>query len=133
MTRFLLDTNILSDSMRDPRGRAATRIRATSRAHLCTSIIVAAELRFGALKRRSIALRTKIDELLDLIEVLSFEAPADECYGIVRATLERDGVIIGANDLLIAAHAIALGCTLVTNNEREFRRVPGLRIENWTI
>ena len=105
----------------------------TTRAQLCTSIIVAAELRFGALKRQSIVLQTRIDELLALVEVISFEAPADECYGIVRATLERDGVTIGANDLLIAAHAIALGCTLVTNNEREFRCVPGLAIENWTI
>jgi tRNA(fMet)-specific endonuclease VapC len=129
--QFLLDTNIVSDSIHHPHGRAAKRMAIAGRARLCVSIVVAAELRFGALKRRSRVLAAKIEEILEFIPVMPFTTPADEHYGHIRAALERAGTPIGANDLLIAAHALALGCTLVTDNEREFARVPGLSIENW--
>ena len=70
-------------------------------------------------------------ELLDKLSVAAFEAPADTFYGEIRTRLERAGTPIGSNDMLIAAHALSLDCTLVTANEREFRRVPGLKVENW--
>jgi len=131
MERYLLDTNILSNAIRDPRGRIAERIDQTSRGATCTSIIVAAELRFGALKRGSTRLTLRVAELLETLDVLAFEPPADIAYAEIRTRLEQAGRPIGGNNMLIAAHALALDLTLVTANEREFSRVPDLRIENW--
>jgi tRNA(fMet)-specific endonuclease VapC len=129
--RYLLDTNILSDLMRNSHGRAAQRYRELSDEQLCTSVIVAAELRYGAAKRRSRYLGTRVAETLEGIEIVPLEPPADVVYGQLRVELERRGNLVGPNDLLIAAQAVALGMTLVTDNEREFSRVPGLKIENW--
>jgi tRNA(fMet)-specific endonuclease VapC len=128
---FLLDTNIVSDIVRHPRGRIADRIAAVGEQHVCTSIIVAAELRYGAARRGSSRLSRQLDIVLGAVNVLSLEAPADVVYGDIRARLERSGRPIGANDLLIAAQAMALRHTLVTDNEREFSRIDGLQIENW--
>jgi tRNA(fMet)-specific endonuclease VapC len=129
--RYLLDTNILSDLIRDPRGRVTERIRTVGQEQVCTSIIVAAELRYGAQKRTSPRLTAQLEAVLGALDVLPFETPADIAYGRLRASLERSGRPIGGNDLLIAAQAVALGHTIVTDNEREFGRVPGLRWENW--
>ena len=129
--RYLLDTNILSDLMRNPQGAAARRYHQQADEQLCTSIIVAAELRYGAATRRSRFLSTRVSETLDGIEVVGLEPPVDEVYAQLRADLERGGNLIGPNDLLIAAQAISLGLVLVTGNEREFSRVPGLKVENW--
>ena len=129
--RYLLDTNMVSDSIHNPSGKVAKRIAAEGRARVCVSIVVAAELRFGVTKRRSRSLMTRIEEILEFIPIVPFAELADQYYGHIRAELERAGQPIGANDLLIAAHALALDCTLVTDNEREFGRVPALRIENW--
>jgi tRNA(fMet)-specific endonuclease VapC len=128
---FLLDTNILSELVRRPRGRIADHIAKVGEQHVCTSIIVAAELRYGAAKKASARLTAQLDAVLGALEVLALESPVDAIYGETRARLERAGHSIGANDLLIAAHALALGHTIVTNNEHEFSRVPDLRIENW--
>jgi len=128
---YLLDTNIVSDLVRNPQGRVAERIRKVGEAQICTSIVVAAELRYGATKKGSSRLTTQLETVLAALEVLPFEVPADVQYGAVRTRLERRGKPIGANDLLIAAQALTLAYTLVTDNEREFRRVPGLRLENW--
>lgn len=98
---------------------------------MCTSIIVAAELRSGAARKRSERLSAQVEAVLGAIDVLVLEAPADVIYGEIRATLDRAGQLIGANDLLIAAQAVALGLTLVTDNEQEFCRVSGLAVENW--
>jgi tRNA(fMet)-specific endonuclease VapC len=127
---YLLDTNILSDLMRHPRGRTADRI-AQAQEQICTSIIVLAELRFGIARTGSRRLATQLRAILDGIAVLPFETPADVTYAGLRERLERAGSPIGANDMLIAAHALALGMTLVTDNEREFTRVEGLAVENW--
>lgn len=129
--RYLLDTNIVSDLVRHPNGIVAERIRRVGEANVCTSIIVAAELRFGAEKKGSPRLTSRIGEILDLLEILPFATPADRTYAGIRNFLERTGRPMGANDLLIAAQAITLGCTLVTDNEQEFRRVKGLTLENW--
>ena len=129
--RFLLDTNIVSDLVRNPRGRIADRISEVGEADVCTSIVVAAELRYGVTKKDSPRLAAQLEAVLGAIEVLPLEARVDAAYGVIRAGLEKKGQPIGANDLLIAAHASALGLTVVTDNEREFLRVDNLRVENW--
>jgi tRNA(fMet)-specific endonuclease VapC len=131
MPRFLLDTNILSDAVKNPKGTIANRLRRVGDAEICTSIIVAAEIRFGVAKTGGRRLAARVAELFRTIAVAALEVPVDSAYAELRADLERRGVAIGANDMLIAAHALALGCTLVTANEREFRRVDGLKVENW--
>ena len=129
--RYLLDTNIVSDLVRNPQGRVARRIRRVGEAQVCTSIIVAAELRYGAAKKGSPRLSAQLEAILAVVEVRSFEEPSDAIYGVLRARLEHAGGPIGGNDLLIAAHTLALGYTLVTDNEREFARVGNLAQENW--
>ncbi len=131
MTRYLLDTNILSDLIRNPQGQAAKRIAKVGEDHVCTSIIVAAELRYGCAKSGSKRLIDAVEELLSEIDVLPFDVPADSTYGMMRAALEASGRPIAGNDLLIAAHTQAIAATIVTANEGEFRRVRGLKIENW--
>ena len=131
MTRYLLDTNAISNLIRQPRGPVADRIRKQGTTAVCTSVIVAAELRFGVEKRGSRKLATRVAEALDSLEVLPFAPPADAVYAVIRANLEKAGHPIGANDLLIAAQAVALGYTLVTDNEREFGRIRGLATANW--
>ena len=131
MTRYLLDTNILSDIIRNPQGRAARRIAEVGGDAVCTSIIVAAELRYGCAKAGSQRLTRAVEAVLDEIAILPFEPPADAVYGSLRAALEAQGQPIGGNDLLIAAHALAMGATLVTANVGEFGRVRGLLVENW--
>jgi tRNA(fMet)-specific endonuclease VapC len=129
--RYLLDTNIVSDLVRRPQGRVAERIRTIGEAQVCTSIIVAAELRYGAAKRAAPRLSAQLQAVLGALDVLPFEAPADAAYGRLRARLEQTGRTIGGNDLLIAAQALALGYAIVTNNEREFARIDDLHCENW--
>ena len=129
--RYLLDTNIVSDLVRRPQGRIAEHVRKVGEAQVCTSIIVAAELRYGAAKKGSQRLAAQLEAVLGALDVLPLEAPADAAYGLIRTRLEQAGTPIGANDLLIDAQALALGCTLVTDNEAEFARIDGLPRENW--
>src|SRR5262245_3486126 len=129
--RYLLDTNTVSDLIRNPHGRAAQRLRAVGEQQVFTSIIVAAESRFGAAKRGSRTLMEKVEAFLSKAKVLPLEVPFDRVYAEVRTELEAVGKPIGANDLLIASHALVLGFTLVTDNLREFARIDGLRVENW--
>jgi len=131
VTHYMLDTNIISDLIRNPQGKAAKRIAKVGENNICTSIIVAAELRYGCAKSGSKSLLKAIEDLLGEITVLPFEVPADSRYGAVRAELEAQGRPIGGNDLLIAGHALATGSTIVTANADEFRRIRGLRVENW--
>jgi len=129
--RYLLDTNILSDLIRNPQGRVAQRIAEVGEPLICTSIIVAAELRFGAAKAISPRLTAQVEAILDAIEILPFETPADSIYGHIRSRLEVSGQVIGGNDLLIAAQTLALGYTIITDNMREFVRIDDLKCENW--
>jgi tRNA(fMet)-specific endonuclease VapC len=131
VTRYLLDTNIISELIKNPQGKAAKRIAKVGEDNICTSIIVAAELRYGCEKSSSKRLQKAVEELLGEIAVLPFDAPADVEYGAIRAELELAGRPIGGNDLLIAAHARALDAKLVTANVDEFMRVSGLAVENW--
>lgn len=129
--RYLLDTNILSDLVRQPRGAVASRIEEMGEETICTSIIVAAELRFGAEKSGSKKLQDQVNMILSAIEILPLESPADREYGKLRHYLARHGTPIGPNDMLIAAQALCAGLIVVTANTGEFSRVPGLIIENW--
>ncbi len=129
--RFLLDTNIVSDLVRHPQGRISAKIAEIGETQVATSIIVAAELRYGAAKKASPRLSAQLEAVLGALEVMALEAPADAAYGDLRAALEKAGKLIGPNDLLIAAQTLALEMILVTDNEREFRRVEGLMVENW--
>ena len=129
--RSLLDTNSLSDLLRQPAGPVAERIRSVGEGAICTSVVVACELRYGAAKQGSPALVQRVGRLLAALEVLPLAEEVDERYAEVRTAVERAGAPIGANDLLIAAHALSLGLTLVTDNVSEFSRVPLLHVENW--
>lgn len=129
--RYLLDTNILSDLVHHPQGEVAKRIELEGEKSICTSIVVAGELRFGANKRGSERLTAQLDAILSVMEILPLEEPADRHYGELRNYLEKRGARIGPNDMLIAAHALALDYVVITANVREFSRVPGLRVENW--
>ncbi len=131
MTRYMLDTNIISDLIRNPRGKAAKRIARVGEDNICTSIIVAAELRYGCARSGSRRLLKAVEDLLGEINVLAFDVPADANYGEIRAELETAGKPIGGNDLLIAAHAYAIGAAVVTANTGEFKRIRGLKVENW--
>lgn len=131
MPRYLLDTNILSNLIRDPSGVASEHVRRVGEDAICTSIIAAGELRYGAVKLGAPRLTGRVEALLERIEVLPLLPPVEEVYADVRAELERRGRVIGSNDLWIAAHALATECNVVTANEREFIRVDGLHLENW--
>jgi tRNA(fMet)-specific endonuclease VapC len=126
----MLDTNIVSEMIRNPAGRAAQRARAAAES-VCVSVIVAAELRYGCGKKGSPRLLRRVEEFLAEVPVLPFDVPADSEYGGIRVELEAAGRPIGSNDLLIAAHARALAATVVTANADEFRRGRGLNVENW--
>lgn len=126
----MLDTNIVSEIIRNPAGRAAQRVRDAAE-QVCVSIIVAAELRHGCVRKGSPQLTHRVEALLAEMPVLPFDVPADGAYGEIRAALEAVGRPIGGNDLLIAAHARALAATVVTANVGEFGRVQGLSVENW--
>lgn len=131
---WMLDTNMLFHAIRYPRGPLAVRIQqlsAQTGGALCTSLVVECELRFGAEKVGSINLLSKIETMLDFVPSKPINHDVVPHYATLRTHLEKAGTPIGPNDTLIAAHALALGCTLVTDNETEFLRVPGLQVENW--
>jgi tRNA(fMet)-specific endonuclease VapC len=129
--RYLLDSNSMSDLIRHPGGKVARRFAVVGEPVVCTSIVVACELRFGAAKKGSSELSSRVDELLASFNVLPLDREADRHYAEIRTHLNRKGRPIGSNDLLIAAHTLALDLILVTDNVDEFARVPGLSIENW--
>lgn len=131
MIRYLLDTNAVSDLVRDPKGRVAQQVALVGEQQVGTSVIVAAELWYGAAAVRSERLHVALGCIMERLPILGFEPPVERLYGDLRATLERTGQVIGLHDLLIAAHALALNLIVVTDNEREFRRVPSLAVENW--
>jgi len=136
MTCLLLDTNIISDMMRNLQGPAAKRAIAIGATEsggqrgLCTSVIVQCELAFGLRRQPSKRLQTAYDAVMQTIDVLPLTKDIVSRYANLRMQLEASGKAIGANDLLIAAHALALDATLVSA-DAEFLRVPGLRVENW--
>jgi len=128
---YLLDTNVLSHLVRQPQGPLAARIAEVGEDSVLTSIVVACELRYGAVKRGSKRLTRQVNAVLGAMTILPLEAGVDRHYAAIRTALERKGTPIGAHDMLIAAHARSVGAICVTANLGEFRRVPALKVENW--
>lgn len=128
---WMLDTNVLSELIRNPGGPVVKRLSAQAPDAVCTSIVVACELRYGAQRKGSAVLSQRVEQLLATLLVLPFDEPADAHYADIRAALEHAGTPIGSHDLFIAAHARSRGVTLLTHNLREFARVPGLKVEDW--
>lgn len=126
----MLDTDIVSYVLRGF-GRAADAITSRHPAELCISAVALAELRYGAERRRSAKLHRDIGDLTRIITVVAFDASCATEYSRIASDLAFRGTPIGTMDSLIAAHALTLGLTLVTNNVKHFSRVPGLRVENW--
>lgn len=129
--RYLLDTNIISALIKQPRGAVGEHVTRVGASTICTSVVVAGELRYGAARKGSARLSERIEALLGAIDVLSVDDSVTETYARVRLQLERAGTPIGGNDLWIAASALRYGCTVVTANTKEFRRVAGLGVEDW--
>ena len=130
--KFMLDTNIIAYARNNRPEDVLQRLLQHRPEDICISAITLAELEYGVYnslrpEQNQLALMT----FLSSIAVVPFDADAAREYGLIRADLKKKGTLIGANDLLIAAHARALGVTLVTNNTREFERVEGLKVENW--
>lgn len=130
--KYLLDTNTIIRYLNGRAPNVRTKVKATPATDLATSAVVIAELRYGSAKSanpvRALAVQ---DQFLGLIGFVPFDRLAAEAYGTLRATLERQGTPIGANDLLIGATALAHNLILVTHNTREFGRIAGLTIEDW--
>ena len=130
MSRYMLDTDTVSFALRG-HGRVATRVLEHRPSELCISSITLAELRYGAETRRSRRLHRLISTFVDAIEIMPFDQSAASRFATVAAALARRGEPIGTFDTLVAAHALSLGLTFVTNNTRHFKRVVGLDTENW--
>ena len=133
VTRYMLDTDTCSYIMKRSNDSVLRRLKIVPVSEVCISVITKSELLFGV----EVSPRQQQDELalasfLGYVEVLDFPDLAAVHYAAIRADLKRQGTMIGANDLFIAAHARSLGLTLVTNNTKEFRRVHNLALENWT-
>jgi tRNA(fMet)-specific endonuclease VapC len=134
MRAYMLDSNALSELIRNPGGSVSIHFESKAvdpENRLLASIITACEIRYGVVRKGSRTLSERVEQSLAAVEIVPFSAGADATYAVLRADLERRGQLIGPNDMLIAAHALALGAILVTDNVREFKRVKGLKIENW--
>lgn len=129
--QYMLDTNIVSNMIRAPEGQIVRRVESVGNNRLCVSALVASELRYGAMKRRSERLSSLVENMLERLDIVAYEAAAAIHYAEIRDQLARSGNLIGPMDILIAAHARALELTFVTDNTREFSRVSGLKVENW--
>ncbi len=130
MPRFMLGTDTVSYALRG-RGQVAARVLAHTPSELCISAITLAELRYGAEMRQSRKLHELVDTFASSVAVLPFHDDAAKAFGTVSRRLARAGTPIGGFDALIAAHALASGCILVTHNTRHFARVAGLKTEDW--
>jgi tRNA(fMet)-specific endonuclease VapC len=129
--QLMLDTNVVSDFLRDPSGAARSRMASLSDERPYISAIVAAELRFGILKKGSERLSRQLQAVLGAAHIVPWGPPADREYARIRLALQSAGKLIGPNDMLIAAHALAFGVPLVTANLDEFLQVPGLAVVPW--
>jgi len=128
---FMLDTNAVSDAVRNPAGGVATQLAALLPGQAVISSVVEGELRYVIAKGSAHAIERRVDALLTLVDVVGVDSAVAKRYGVLRAHLAEQGTLIGMNDLWIGAHALELGLTLVTDNVREFARVPGLVVDNW--
>jgi tRNA(fMet)-specific endonuclease VapC len=128
----MLDTNICSYIIRNRPESVKKKLKEVEELHeVALSSIVASELLYGAYKKGSQKLIEVVKHFIDCFVVYNFDPKAAEEYALIRADLEKRGIVIGAYDLQIAAHARSLSAVLVTNNEKEFLRVERLKVENW--
>ena len=133
MPRYMLDTDTCSYIMKRSHPTVRKRLRAVPVADVCMSVITKAELLYGVeVSPRPVQDAAALEAFLPYVETVDFADDAAVHYAEIRADLKKRGLLIGANDLFIAAHARALGLTLVTNNTTEFERVSKLKLENWT-
>ena len=134
MIEYLLDTNICIHLIKKKSALLLARLQKAELAAVGLSSIVLSELEYGVEKSQRVAQnRMALAQFVAPLEIVEYDSEAAQCYGRLRSALERKGQPIGPLDQLIAAHALALDCTLVTNNVREFVRVEGLRVEDWTV
>ena len=132
--RYLLDTNICIYIRQNRPEEVLRRFRKLRPGEAALSVITYGELLYGAAKsKQRVAALERLHELVHLLPAIPLPETAAETYGTIRAELESKGQMIGNNDLWIAAHALAAELTLVTNNEKEFRRVRGLKVQNWAV
>lgn len=132
--RYMLDTNICIYAIKNKPKQVINRLQQLSPSDVCISSVTYAELIHGVEKSQAVEKNfLALTILLSNIEIMNFGTRAAECYGKIRAALEKKGTPIGPLDTMIAGHALSLGYTVVTNNTREFNRVDGLIVENWTI
>lgn len=129
--RYLLDTNICIYIINRKPPEVFHHFDHLKAGQVGISSVTTAELHFGIDKSQSERNRAALDKFLVPLEIFAFDENASRCYGKLRAHLEKQGTLIGSMDMMIGAHALALGVILVTNNTREFARVPGLKLENW--
>jgi tRNA(fMet)-specific endonuclease VapC len=133
MLKYLLDTNIVIYVLKR-RPKEVLEIFNRNASRMAISSITLSELIFGAEKSPNVDKNLEaIEEFVSHLDVLPYDAKASQQYGQIKAALEKRGEIIGENDIHIAAHAISQGLILVTNNLREFKRVPNLALENWIL
>ena len=132
MLKYMLDTNICISLIRQQSPTLIQRLISYTPGEICVSSITVAELAHGVQKsnqqQKNMA---ALEQFLLPLEIADFDQRASIAYGVVRATLEREGNIIGTMDMLIGAHALSLDTTLVTNNIKEFQRIPDLKLEDW--
>ena len=132
--KYMLDTNICIYAIKHKPEKVFKKLQKTDPSDVCISSITYAELVYGVEKSAAVEKnRLALSMMLSNIEIKDFDADAADSYGLVRADLERKGTPIGPLDMMIAGHAKAIGCTVVTNNEKEFARVKGLKIANWAV
>jgi tRNA(fMet)-specific endonuclease VapC len=132
--RFLLDTNICIYIIKNKPPQVLAKFQTLDISDVGISSITVAELEYGVYKsQRQEQNRVALSQFLIPLEILPFDEQATQIYGRIRAELERQGIVIGSMDMLIASQAISLGLTLVTNNVRELSRIPGLVLENWAV
>jgi len=130
---YLLDTDICSYIMKRTHANLLDKLLTVELEQIAISVVSEAELLYGVkLSTKPAAAQTSVDEFIKHVRVVNWTRAAARHYAEIRANLHKRGKMIGSNDLMIAAHALSLDATLITNNEREFRRVPGLSIENWS-
>lgn len=132
MANYLLDTNILAFHVRGSSAALTKRLRRTPIADVAISVVTEMEVRFGVERNPSLKIRPAIEALLATLRVLPIDSEVARAYARTRALLEGKGKPMGALDLIIASHALALDLTLVTNDTRGFQSVAGLRIEDWS-
>jgi len=132
MIQYMLDTDICSYIIREKPIKVFNRFEALDMERLCISVVTYAELIYGVENSSSKKInRTIVNDFVNHLNIIEWDRSAAEHYGKIRASLQASGNIIGAMDMMIAAHAVSQQMTLVTNNEKHFKRVPALNIENW--